>query len=146
MRNTWRSRGKKSISYSMRTRKEVNTLVRRGAPYERISMIRREMVREGTLKYGCREVIGNPEEAAQLANQLFQNADREMVVVILFTSTMMPIAIEIAAVGMVRKYIVDVPEIFKTAIVNSAAGIIIFHNHHLGTVSPVLTICILQNG
>ena len=120
----------------MRPRKEVNALVRSGVPYEKISVIRHEMVREGMLTYGCREVIGNPKEAAQLANQLFRNADREMVLVISFASTMLPIAIEIAAVGTVRNCVVDVPEVFKTAIINSAAGIMIFHNHPSGNCKP----------
>jgi len=120
----------------MRPRKEVNALVRSGVPYEKISVIRHEMVREGTLTYGGKTVLNNPKESAMLANQLFRNADREMLLVVSFTSTMQPITIEIAAVGTVRKCIVDVPEVFKTAIINSAAGIMIFHNHPSGNCKP----------
>ena len=77
-------------------------------PRKRVSIIRTMSVREGSVLYGSR-MIRNPRE---------------------------PVSIEKVAVGTVDQCLMGMREIFKNAILCSAASILVFHNHPSGDATP----------
>lgn len=120
----------------MRTRKEVNAFLREPEEYGKISIVRHSVVCEGSLTYGGGNNLHNAKKAAELAEQLFKNSDREMALVCSLNIKNQPLTIEIVAMGTISACMVGVAEAFKTAIVSNAAGIILFHNHPSGVCAP----------
>ncbi len=113
----------------------ISTLAMKPAPRKRVSIIKTVIIKERTMLYGARQ-INTPTLAADLARDLFANADREMLVVASLDAKCNPLSLEIAAVGNVNTCIVSPREIFKNAILSNAVHIMIFHNHLSGDPTP----------
>ena len=62
--------------------------------------------------------------------------DKEMIYVCTLNGHGEPVAMEMVAKGGVNYCHVDMAQIYKTAIISSAAGIICFHNHPSGSIEP----------
>ena len=105
----------------MRTRKEVKAFLREPVEYGTVSIVRHSCVCEGSLTYGGDKNLHSTEKAVELAEQLFKNSDREIVLVCSLNNKNQLLTIEIAAIGTVNTCIVGVAESFKTAIVSNAA-------------------------
>ncbi len=73
--------------------------------------------------------IKSPTDVISLASGIIGNADREHMLVICLNVKNEVTAIHIAHIGSINACIVHPREIFKSAILNNAASIIIAHNH-----------------
>lgn len=114
---------------------QIKELTKKPEARKRVSIIKTTIIKERSMLYGARQ-IKTPLLAANLAQNLFANADREMLIVASLDSKCSPLSLEIAAVGNVNSCIVSPREIFKSAIISNAAHIMIFHNHLSGDCSP----------
>ena len=119
----------------MNNRNQIQELMTRPEHRKRVSIIRTTVVKERSMLYGARQ-INTPELAAGLARELYENADREMLVVCSVDTKCNPLSLEIVAIGSINTCIVSPREVFKHAILSNAANIIVFHNHPSGDCSP----------
>lgn len=115
--------------------RSINKLIQNPYPLKYISIIKTIIVKERSMLYGTHN-ISNPTLAANLARTLFQNADREFLIVASLDNKCKPLSLEIVAIGNINTCIVSPREIFKHAIISNAANIIIYHNHVSGECSP----------
>lgn len=118
----------------MITQNHIQSLTTNPQPRKRISIIK-TIIKEASMLYGARH-INSPSLAAGLAKDLYQNADREMLIVASLDSKCAPLSLEIVAVGNINSFIVSPREVFKHAIINNATQIIAFHNHISGICTP----------
>ena len=100
-----------------------------------VPLVRLVMVKEKELPYRTQE-INTPENAAELARQILDGADREHLLVISGDNRGNPLAVEIAAIGSVNGAAVTPREIFKHAVLVNATYIILAHNHTSGNCTP----------
>ena len=106
---------------------------------KRVICVRTCLVREGSVLYESengKRAITSSEEAAKFAASFFNGSDKEMIYVCTLNGHNEPVAIEMVAKGSVNWCRVDISQIYKTAIISNAAGIICFHNHPSGSVEP----------
>ncbi len=119
----------------MTTQNHIHDLTTNPQPRKRISIIKTIIVKESSILYESRH-INTPILAAGLARNLYQNADREMLIVASLDSKCAPLSIEIVAIGNINSCIVSPREVFKHAIISNATQIIAFHNHVSGICTP----------
>lgn len=100
-----------------------------------IPLVRLSMIKEKKVPYTA-GVINNPEKTVEIAKHVLNSADREHLLVISIDSKCSPLAIEIVSIGTVNATMAEPREIFKHAILASAAGIILAHNHPSGDCTP----------
>ena len=100
-----------------------------------VPLVRMTAVRERELPYGAKR-LNDPELVAELAGQILKDADREYFLVISVDAKSKPLAVEIICIGTVNMACVELREVFKHAIMNNAAGIILVHNHVSGDCEP----------
>ena len=82
------------------------------------------------------EKLNRPDKVAEFAMQLLDGADKEHLLVISISAKCQPLAFEIVSIGSVDSAFVVPREVFKHAIVNNAAGILLVHNHPSGDCKP----------
>ena len=89
-------------------------------------------------KYRGREeiVIRGPEDLFKLLRPRIGREDREHFVAVLLSTRNAVIGIETISVGSLNASIVHPREVFKPAILHSAAAIALAHNHPSGDVTP----------
>lgn len=80
--------------------------------------------------------IRGPEDAERILRRHFGDGSREQFLVILLNARHEAIAIETVSVGSLNASIVHPREVFKPAMLNSAASIILAHNHPSGDPEP----------
>jgi len=93
------------------------------------------LVKEASLLYAERRIRG-PGDAAKLVKQFLCDADREIFLAVCLNTKNEPTAISTVSVGTLNTSTVHPRELFKFAILSSAAGIILAHNHPSGNVTP----------
>ena len=91
-----------------------------------------------TRKYRARKAPGitKPEEVARLVRKSIEDPKREHFFALLLTTRHTVIGIETISVGSLNASIVHPREVFRPAIVQSAASIILAHNHPSGDTAP----------
>lgn len=104
-----------------------------------VSIFRCSLVREGSLQLS--DVMGaggemvkadSPEAAVPLFRQLIGDADREYFVMAMLNARSEVIGVSIVSIGTLSASLVHPREVFKPAILASAAAIIVCHNHPSG--------------
>lgn len=80
--------------------------------------------------------IEGPADVHAILEPLLQDADREHFYVFLLSTKNHVLAVELVSVGSLSASIVHPREVFKPAIVASAAAIVVAHNHPSGVVDP----------
>ncbi len=80
--------------------------------------------------------VTRPEDVAKLLARSLKDAKREHFIVVLLTSRHTVLGIETVSVGSLSASIVHPREVFRPAIVASAAAMILAHNHPSEDVSP----------
>lgn len=90
---------------------------------------------EGTSLYS-NETIDSPDAGIAVMKNLLSNLDREMAVIVNLDVHLRPINYNIVSMGDIRQTLIDPRNIFKSTILSNANGIIMFHNHPSGEVSP----------
>lgn len=96
--------------------------------------IRWQMVMEGSTEYP--KLTGPDDVARMMREQGHATADREHFVVYLLDVKHQIVASELVSVGILDGTMIHPREVFKAAVVASAAGLIVAHNHPSGDVTP----------
>jgi DNA repair protein RadC len=91
-----------------------------------------------TRKYRGKQTveIRGPEDVFQFLKGRFQNLDREHFLIVLLSARNTVIGIETISVGSLNASIVHPREVYKPAIAQSAASLILAHNHPSGMTDP----------
>lgn len=92
---------------------------------KRINVISLKMIKEGSILYDVRRLT-TPSEAAGLGKRFLEDLDREQVLVCCLDNKNQPVSITIVSTGTLNSSLVHPREVFKTAILSNAAGIILF--------------------
>lgn len=102
---------------------------------ERVSIVQIQMKRTDKSLCGGGP-LNRPEAVTDMVKPIFDMADREVFAVISLDAKLLPVAFEVAAVGGIASCIVDVPNIFKHAILSNAVHVLCVHNHPSGDSTP----------
>ena len=100
-----------------------------------LDLVSIRMVREKTLK-GVVDKITNSSDAANFFKLLLQDLDREVMLLLTLDHKKAPINVSVISMGTVNSTLVHPREVFKTAVLSNASGIILAHNHPSGNVEP----------
>ncbi|WP_188455457.1 RadC family protein [Virgibacillus oceani] len=100
---------------------------------KRVNIVTVKLVKESSLLYKKRSV-GSPEDGYDLVKQFLEDKDREHFIVTTLDTKNQPVSINICHIGSLNASLVSPREIMKTAILSSAASIIVAHNHPSGDV------------
>jgi hypothetical protein len=92
-------------------------------------------VMEGEPLYSA-SPVNSPQKAAALVTKMLGEMDREYVCLASLDSRAVPLSYHIVTIGGLDICPAPVPNIFKAAILENAASIILFHNHPSGDPSP----------
>ena len=108
-------------------------------PNEELYPLRQVKVRlkvtEGEALYSTKP-IDSPLRAAELVTKMLKEMDREYVCLANLDGRLRPISYHIVTVGVLDLCHAPIPNIFKTAILENAGSIILFHNHPTGDPAP----------
>jgi DNA repair protein RadC len=105
------------------------------APKRRLPIVRVQLVREGTRTTTVSTIRG-PRDAAQLFRELIGDADREHFVMLMLDTKNAVRGLHTVSVGDLSSSIVHPREVFKAALLSSAASLIFVHNHPSGDPTP----------
>ncbi len=100
-----------------------------------ISIVQIQMKRTGKSLCGV-GALSSPTAVKDMVHPIFEIADREVFAVLSLDTKLLPVALEVAAVGGIDSCIVDVPNIFKHAILSNASHVLCIHNHPSGDPTP----------
>ena len=92
-------------------------------------------LREGPALYSPVS-LSNPEAAVDVMRDVLKDLDREMVCVVNLDNRMKPINYNVVSIGALDQSIVPIQNVYKSTILANAAGIMLFHNHPSGDISP----------
>ena len=100
-----------------------------------VSIVRIQMKRtdKGLCGVGA---LNSPAAVKDMVQPIFDMSDREVFAVLSLDAKLFPVAFEVAAVGGIDRCIVDVPNIFKHAILSNASHVLCIHNHPSGDPTP----------
>ena len=82
------------------------------------------------------EPVSTPAAAVRLMSRVLMDLDREVVCAVNLDTKLRPINCSVISVGAIDRAIVPVQNIFKSAILSNAAGVILLHNHPSGDITP----------
>lgn len=106
---------------------------------KRVSCVRTCLVKEGSVLYESESgerTITSPREAADFAASFFNGADKETIYICCLDAKCQPVCMEMTAKGGSSWCNAEPAQVFKTAILSNASGIICFHNHPSGKCTP----------
>lgn len=89
-----------------------------------------------TQRYPALGAVKTPRDVVAIAAPVVGNLDRECVLVGLLNVKLMLFSLEVVSIGSLTGTLTHPREIFKPAIVKSAYGIIVIHNHPSGDTTP----------
>jgi DNA repair protein RadC len=113
-----------------------------GRPSERrlsreyIPVYRVQLVRERTVTGEQRRSIRNPDDVVAILKDELLKSDREKLISVMLNAKNVVIGMEVVSVGSLTASVVTARELFKSAILASAAAVIISHNHPSGDPTP----------
>ena len=123
---------------SIRTNRDVPSGSSLGA--ERMTKVQRYrvvLVREhGGESVKLTKPVRTSTDAAALLRPAFEGLDREQFVVMMLDTKHRPIGLNVVALGSLNAAVVHPREVFKPAVVASAASLILGHNHPSGIAEP----------
>ncbi|MCA0151348.1 DNA repair protein RadC [Rossellomorea vietnamensis] len=102
---------------------------------KRVNIVSVKLVRESSLLYANRS-IRSPDDAYELIKDFLEDRDREHFIVVSLNTKNQPVSINICHIGSLNASLVSPREVMKSAILSSAASIMVFHNHPSGDTSP----------
>jgi len=91
---------------------------------------------ESQSKWFSNKKITSPSDIAEIFMPLFRDEVKEKFIVVCLNSANKIIRYEIISVGSLNSSIVHAREVFKVAIENNSANIILLHNHPSGNEDP----------
>lgn len=83
-----------------------------------------------------KEPMNSPEAAIHVMQEFLSEMDRELFCIVNLQSDLKPINMNIVSVGALNQSISHPREVFKSAILSNAAGILLIHNHPSGNLTP----------
>ncbi|MBL4963224.1 RadC family protein [Bacillus halotolerans] len=98
---------------------------------KRVSIVSVKLVRESSILYERRS-IRSPQDAYDLFKSFLEDKDREHFIVVSLDTKNQPVSINICHIGSLNASIVSPREVMKSAILSSAASIMVAHNHPSG--------------
>ena len=101
----------------------------------KVQSVKIKMVREGKCLYSS-VPFTDASVVASALTAMTKDLDREQMMVVTVDTQLMPTSFTVVAVGGRSCASFDVADIFKTAILSNADGIIIAHNHPSGDPTP----------
>ena len=104
----------------------------------RINVYSLRLVKESSIAYNLEKSIVNPATAAEIINQVFdmENQPNEVFAILCLNTKNKVVGAHIISQGSLSSSIVHPREVFKAAMVNNAASIILAHNHPSGDPEP----------
>ncbi len=104
----------------------------------RINVYSLRLVKESSVAYNLEKSIVNPATAAQVVNQVFdmQNQPNEVFAILCLNTKNKVVGAHIISQGSLSSSIVHPREVFKAAMINNAASVILAHNHPSGDPEP----------
>lgn len=108
---------------------------RKDQPAKRVDFVTLRMVKESSLLYARRQ-IRCAEDAVELVHTFFDDSDREKFMVVVLDTKHRPTCINLVSIGSLDASIVHPREVFKTAVLANASGILCLHNHPSGDPTP----------
>ena len=104
----------------------------------RINVYSLRLVKESSVTYNLEKPIVNPATAAEIINQVFdlENQPNEIFAILCLNTKNKVAGAHIISQGSLSASIVHPREVFKAAILNNAASIILAHNHPSGDPEP----------
>jgi DNA repair protein RadC len=82
------------------------------------------------------KTIRTPDDAARIATQFIGDDDREVFLVMCLNTKNNVVAVHRAHVGALNSSLVNPREVYKSAILNNSASIIVAHQHPSSEISP----------
>ena len=82
------------------------------------------------------EIIGSPDAVIKLMQGYLDNLDREKLVVVNLDTQNRPLSYHVVSIGDVNRSLAPIQNVYKTAILNNASSIMLFHNHPSGSLVP----------
>lgn len=104
-------------------------------PAKRVQIVSLKLVKEGSFLYNIRK-LDSPEAAVQLFREFIGTPDREVAVLLCVDTRNQPMSVQTISVGSLSSSIMHPREILKLAVLQSAASIIVCHNHPSGDPEP----------
>lgn len=104
----------------------------------RIDVYSLRLVKESSVTYNLEKPIVNPATAAEIINQIFdlQNQPNEVFAILCLNTKNKVAGAHIISQGSLSASIVHPREVFKAALLNNSASIILAHNHPSGDPEP----------
>jgi len=104
----------------------------------RINVYSLRLVKESSVAYNLEKPIVNPATAAEIVNQVFdmENQPNEVFAILCLNTKKKIAGAHIISQGSLSSAIVHPREVFKAAILNNAASIVLAHNHPSGDPEP----------
>lgn len=93
-----------------------------------------QIIREA--EEGVDYIIRSPEDGAKIASRFIGRDDREVFFVMCLNTKNNVIAVHRCHVGSLNASLVHPREVFKSAILNNAASVIVAHQHPSGDITP----------
>ena len=103
---------------------------------EYIPMVSVHLVKEGRMKYSVRESLKTPDIVYKQFSKMFRHQMQEKLVAVFVDSQLMPLGVQVAGIGTLNTCAIDIPGIFRAAILSGAAGLVLMHNHPSGDCAP----------
>lgn len=98
---------------------------------KRVNIVSVKLVRESSILYERRS-IRSPQDAYELVKSFLEDKDREHFIVVSLDTKNQPVCINVCHIGSLNASIVSPREVMKSAILSSAASIMVAHNHPSG--------------
>ena len=104
----------------------------------RINVYSLRLVKESSVTYNLEKPIVNPATAAEIINQVFdmENQPNEVFAILCLNTKNKVAGAHIISQGSLSASIVHPREVFKAALLNNSASIILAHNHPSGDPEP----------
>ena len=104
----------------------------------RINVYSLRLVKESSVAYNLEKPIVNPATAAEIVNRVFdmENQPNEVFAILCLNTKKKIAGAHIISQGSLSSAIVHPREVFKAAILNNAASIVLAHNHPSGDPEP----------
>ncbi|WMT29174.1 DNA repair protein RadC [Bacillus aerius] len=102
---------------------------------KRVNIVSVKLVRESSILYKKRS-IRSPQDAYELLKTFLEDRDREHFIVVTLDTKNQPVSINVCHIGSLNASIVSPREVMKSAILSSAASIMVAHNHPSGETTP----------
>lgn len=104
----------------------------------RINVYSLRLVKESSITYNLEKSIANPATAAEIINQVFdmENQPNEVFAILCLNTKNKIVGVHTISIGSLNASIVHPREVFKAALLNNAASIILAHNHPSGDPEP----------